>query len=269
MSTKELTQERVKELFNYDPDTGRLTWRSKHGCRTSGQFAGCHFKANNTGFRVSLNHKSYAVHHIAWLWMTGEPVDEYLLHKNGDPLDNTFANLVKRPFPEHGTVARSNQPYSCHCDACKQAKRDYAKRPATGWDHGTRRKYQSGCRCEICRETHNLRYRNYRARKGFDYVKDSNLRSTFGISLSDYLSIKDAQGGKCAICGEHETTKHQRGIINQLAVDHDHTTGKVRGLLCQQCNRSLGLLKDNVEVLRQAISYLERTTAKNNEVLNG
>jgi hypothetical protein len=261
MGTDELTQEQVKELFDYNPDTGELRWRSRHGCRGAGGVAGCDIKANRTGWRVTINHKGYAVHHIAWLWMTGEVVTEYLLHKNGDTRDNTFSNLIKRPFPEHGTAARYGRPYLCRCELCKEAMRAYRARPAEGWDHGTGRKYLSGCRCEVCRAAHNMHYRNYRKRRGFDYVKDSNLRQAFGITLQDYLDLKSKQGRRCAICGEHETMKHHRGVVNQLSVDHDHVTGVVRGLLCQQCNRALGLLKDSIDVLLKAAEYLKRNMA--------
>jgi hypothetical protein len=57
------------------------------------------------------------------------------------------------------------------------------------------------------------------------------------------------QGGKCGICGSVSNGK-------RLAIDHDHETGRVRGLLCQQCNTALGLFKDQVELLKKAIDYL-------------
>lgn len=64
------------------------------------------------------------------------------------------------------------------------------------------------------------------------------------------------QGGCCcAICGKPETAKNQYGIKN-LAVDHDHTTGQVRGLLCMQCNQMIGKAGDNPDVLEAAAQYL-------------
>lgn len=61
------------------------------------------------------------------------------------------------------------------------------------------------------------------------------------------------QGNKCKICETHESEFDKR-----LAVDHCHKTGKVRGLLCSSCNTSLGKFKDDPEILRRAINYLER-----------
>ena len=60
----------------------------------------------------------------------------------------------------------------------------------------------------------------------------------------------------CAVCRNPETTLGNNGRIKNLAVDHDHITGRVRGLLCNNCNRALGLLRDDREVLQRAIDYL-------------
>ena len=60
------------------------------------------------------------------------------------------------------------------------------------------------------------------------------------------------QRGCCAICGTHQSEMKIR-----LSVDHDHTTGKIRSLLCKSCNIGLGEFKDRVELLKKAISYLE------------
>ena len=73
------------------------------------------------------------------------------------------------------------------------------------------------------------------------------------MSYQDLLMIKEDQDYKCAICGIHE-----ENVTKSLAIDHDHTTGLVRGYLCNNCNRGIGLLKDDPNVLRNAIEYLER-----------
>lgn len=88
---------------------------------------------------------------------------------------------------------------------------------------------------------------------------DRYLSRTYGITLADFEVLHEAQGGKCAICKgpgflmrEHHKTP--------LVVDHCHTTGLVRGLLCHNCNRALGLLQDDIESLRRALIYLEGAT---------
>jgi hypothetical protein len=86
-----------------------------------------------------------------------------------------------------------------------------------------------------------------------------NLAKNYGLSVADYDALLRAQGGVCAVCGRDEPNAHGRtGKQFALAVDHCHATGKVRGLLCQKCNRAIGLLGDDPVLMRRAISYLLR-----------
>jgi hypothetical protein len=88
-------------------------------------------------------------------------------------------------------------------------------------------------------------------------IRDSIYKRKFGISLAEYDAMLEAQGGKCAICGTSELTGHG-AKYGRFSVDHDHVTGEVRGLLCHPCNIGLGSFKDNVEVMKNAIFYLNR-----------
>lgn len=81
------------------------------------------------------------------------------------------------------------------------------------------------------------------------------LKTNYGITEEDYQALLEGQEGKCAIC----LTDTPTGKWKVFAVDHCHKTGKVRGLLCNECNRGIGLLKDNAELLKKAAAYLERT----------
>jgi len=92
--------------------------------------------------------------------------------------------------------------------------------------------------------------------------KDSELRSRFGINLAEYTALAVAQKGVCAICEKPET-EERAGKLKALAVDHDHATGAVRGLLCQSCNKMIGLACDDVTVLAKAIRYLEKHSGSN------
>jgi hypothetical protein len=83
--------------------------------------------------------------------------------------------------------------------------------------------------------------------------KNSELKKRYGISSEQYDEMFAAQDQKCAIC--RTETPGGRGCFH---VDHDHDTGKVRGLLCHRCNTSLGGFGDSVDVLRAAIAYLSR-----------
>jgi hypothetical protein len=80
------------------------------------------------------------------------------------------------------------------------------------------------------------------------------LKARYGITPDDYVAMFDAQGGCCAICGVAGGI--QKG--ERLHVDHCHVSGKVRALLCFDCNRGLGSFKDSPEVLQKAIDYLSK-----------
>jgi len=86
--------------------------------------------------------------------------------------------------------------------------------------------------------------------------KDHQLKYKFGITLEDFDRMVESQNGLCAIC-DGENVKINGKIVS-LAVDHNHETGKVRGLLCNGCNTSLGRLK-TIAMLKKAIKYLEET----------
>lgn len=78
----------------------------------------------------------------------------------------------------------------------------------------------------------------------------------YGITNKEYIEMSEKQNHCCAICNKPETTENIKGIISSLAVDHCHTTGKVRGLLCGNCNKGIGLFKDDISNLQKAIEYL-------------
>ena len=80
------------------------------------------------------------------------------------------------------------------------------------------------------------------------------LLSRHNILINDYNKILESQSNKCAICGSDKPD----GKYEVFNVDHDHKTGKIRGLLCGKCNRALGFFKDNIEILQNAIKYLSK-----------
>lgn len=90
-----------------------------------------------------------------------------------------------------------------------------------------------------------------------------NLKDRYGISLEYYYELLSAQKGLCKICGLPETrvtrpkAKIPLGYEPRLAVDHDHSTGTIRGLLCHKCNVGLGNFQDNPELLKKAYKYLK------------
>lgn len=82
----------------------------------------------------------------------------------------------------------------------------------------------------------------------------ATLSQKYGITVDQYNSMLSSQNGGCAICGSKQGDRSGR----RLCVDHDHTTGKVRALLCMGCNAGIGNLGDNANRLRLAASYLDK-----------
>jgi hypothetical protein len=119
--------------------------------------------------------------------------------------------------------------------------------------------------CPECRKlTKQLWYQDNkdRARKSHkkwqqanrEWIKNDALKVNYNFSLEEYKVLLEKQHGCCAICH-----KPSSDFKKSLHVDHCHTTSKVRGLLCSNCNRGLGHFQDNVLILQNAIKYLEDT----------
>ncbi len=78
--------------------------------------------------------------------------------------------------------------------------------------------------------------------------RKSHLKRKYGLTLEEFDEMLAAQGGRCAICGKPDPDN----------VDHDHVTGRVRGILCWNCNVGVGQFEDDIERLIAATSYLDR-----------
>ena len=110
-------------------------------------------------------------------------------------------------------------------------------------------------RCTKCGKAYNKKF--WASKAGRRTHLANKLKSSFGLSLGEYDSMLDAQGGVCLICGGTEGRKY-RGVPTRLAVDHDHKTGKVRGLLCYRCNSVLAFVNDDVDLLQTHINYINK-----------
>lgn len=88
-------------------------------------------------------------------------------------------------------------------------------------------------------------------------VRDKRLKRHYGISLEQYEAMIKLQNGVCCICLKPEMSLSKNGKIKSLAVDHNHKTGIIRGLLCHRCNIALGGFMDDIDSLKRAIYYLE------------
>lgn len=131
------------------------------------------------------------------------------------------------------------------CTRCKEekAKSDfYARRNSP-------KGYTSACKSCLLKKSKSDRI----PRQQSSY----KLKAKYGLSPEDYQNMLNKQNGVCAICLSPETTMSNAGYIKNLSVDHCHTTGRVRGLLCHHCNTGVGKFRDSVELLESAIKYLK------------
>jgi hypothetical protein len=149
-----------------------------------------------------------------------------------------------------------SEPKTCtKCGITKQLADFSLARKATATSNAV---YRSECK-PCCSARAKQWFRDNPGRTSANRRK-FNLANNYGLTVDEYNAMLRRQGGVCAICGKSEPAEHGRtGKQFRLAVDHCHETGAVRGLLCQKCNRAVGLLGDDPILLRKAISYLLRT----------
>lgn len=162
------------------------------------------------------------------------------------------------------------QPTEKVCNGCGKTYpiEQYSLRPSGKTGHI---KYRSRCRdCE--REENRLRLQQMTGEKKTAYIqkkrqwekdnpdkiKKTSIRSTWkkkGFNPDEIEEFFKLHNTICDICGMPED-----GRFTNLSIDHDHNTGKIRGMLCNSCNLGLGKFKDNLEILQKAIDYLKRNT---------
>lgn len=142
---------------------------------------------------------------------------------------------VEKPFSEYhiaqkagyvGTdgYKRTTDVYKAHCKECyrKKQNKNYHELPVE-----------------------KQRYR--RRKKNPEYHRAYKLKTKYGLTTEQFSAMIVEQNSCCKICN---------CFLDNPQIDHNHTTGKIRGLLCRNCNTSLGLLNENVDTLRSMIDYL-------------
>lgn len=121
------------------------------------------------------------------------------------------------------------------------------------------------CRCNIPKlttafytisDTQNRRYVMSYCKACYTKCKRAKtIRRKYGLLVEEYDAIWTKQGGVCALCLKPETRKIQ-GTLAVLTIDHDHNTGKVRGLLCTACNKAIGTLGDSIPAMQRVLDYM-------------
>ena len=135
------------------------------------------------------------------------------------------------------------------CTKCNTAKEhtEFSPHPHTRDKHRPE--------CKACRSSLERGWRKANPERTSKGRWTRAIRSSFGLSPDQYESLKAKQNDQCAICGAHQST-----LSCRLAVDHCHSTGLLRGLLCRKCNLAIGKFNDNPVLLLKAAHYLMATT---------
>ena len=147
------------------------------------------------------------------------------------------------------TVRRELAPGTAYCRNCDTVKPLHEFGRRSGGRSG-RAAYCTSCHTEKSKQSRDRLHGGSRA---------YHLERRYGITEAEYDEMVEAQGGFCALCGERPA-QH---------VDHDHMTGRVRGVLCFCCNQGLGNFRDRADVMRAAIDYLQATTWQRTRICTG
>jgi hypothetical protein len=108
--------------------------------------------------------------------------------------------------------------------------------------------------CKSCKASYRKRY-DAQPRVTMS-SREYQLIRKYGVTLDAYNEMFESQGGVCAVCARPETRLNRSGDIAPLAVDHNHNTGEVRGLLCRDCNIAIGHANEDITRLTKMIQYL-------------
>jgi hypothetical protein len=167
-------------------------------------------------------------------------------------LATTSFTYEGKPCVRCGGTARLINGNRCH--RCKKFSRIYDperayKKGLKTIEHLTKKRIRD--RLLLAEERQAIVKHHYGAEK--ERNRNRKLRSKYGITLDDYDKMLSNQNGVCAICCETLIR-----LDKKTHVDHDHSTGRVRGLLCQECNLGIGFLKDNYQICEKAGAYLNR-----------
>ena len=194
--------------------------------------------------------------------------DISLFHKNKYCTDGrriVCKYCVSKERQERYKVAK-NQPNQCPFNEMTCTKCNLTKPIADFGDMPTAT-FGKKLRCRACERFRQRKQEETKRNCPYGRIKihhksrKTRLRKLYGMTIADYDIMLHSQNGLCAICGKPETAKRHdkhNGEIRDMAVDHCHETGKVRGLLCCNCNQGIGKLGDNIQTLKNAIAYLEK-----------
>jgi len=169
--------------------------------------------------------------------------------RDGNPINQCkscckeYANSRKEANRENQRKFRENNP---------NYQKEYQSRNRGKYKGRYKGRYKGKYSCKTYYAKNKEKYlqRNKEYRKNL--TRDQKLRYKYSITEKELQALIESQGNKCKICD----TPFSENFSDRMNIDHDHTTGKLRGLLCHKCNTGLGLFKDDISRLHSAIDYL-------------
>ena len=206
-------------------------------------------RSENGKRRTDCKDCQNAYHRMRYLEKQGKFKREVRAEKReADPKTCIKCGLEK-PLSEYTFHNRTKGQHRNFCHDCEKAWiRDYHKSPQ-GKEKGKEWREDNKKRIEAY---YALYRKDPRYLEKMKHYGRKHTLKIVGATPEDYDKMFQEQNGRCLICGSE-----QNGKKKNFCVDHDHETGKVRGLLCHNCNVTVGLMKDSPSLLRQAADYLE------------
>lgn len=134
----------------------------------------------------------------------------------------------------------------CKTCGCRKELVEFHRHNGRGSTHGRKN------HCKGCTNSKNKIQREKNRDRVLEVRELSRVKRLYGLTPEMYAEVRTIT--KCAICNSEETRD------GKLAIDHCHSTGKFRGMLCHKCNMALGLFGDDIEVMSNAIEYLKQHT---------
>jgi hypothetical protein len=176
-------------------------------------------------------------------------------------------NEVVKICKIHGPLVKDQVRKDNRCKLCRSItnKKTYDKDPQKRVDYAKKWKQKNRLHVnEWAREDRKNNPEKYKEWSKAGREKAGTLRSIKdvtrirGITLEHYYQMIGGQDNRCSICNERETRLNRMGNVARLCIDHNHSTNKVRALLCHNCNQVIGHCKESIEILQKAIEYLKK-----------
>ncbi len=177
-----------------------------------------------------------------------------------------YFSAFKRPCKIHGDVPKEARTPGGVCSICNlNVFRKMNKIRDSGRDaFNEKQRLKREANPEVAKDKRKKEYDRRVELYGNDGLNEQNKAGRFGLSIVEYRQMFIDQDNKCAICNQPETriftqrTEKREMQIAKLCLDHNHETGKLRQLLCHDCNTGIGKFKDDIQRLQSAINYLKK-----------